>query len=51
MTRQLISLFLVSLIVKIQNKVNRTCKDYPTGHGTGREKKRGGKMIYQNGQD
>ena len=29
-------------MVWVHNKVNRTCKDVPTGHGTRREKKGGG---------
>ena len=43
-------------MVWAHNKVNRTCKDDPTGHCTRREevktdRKRHGKLIYQNGPD
>ena len=27
-------------MVWAQNKIKRTCKDYPTGHGTRREKEK-----------
>ena len=43
-------------MVWAHNKINRTCKDDPTGHVARRERERqaekgGGKIIYQNAQD
>ena len=39
-------------MARAHSKINRTCKDDPTGHGTRREKneKRDGKATIRNGQ-